>query len=96
MPAKAKLLACTLAATTLPSTGQTTMSQPGCDFAKVAEDYIVRRFPSFDPTGKRLVMSDMGDSWEVTYRLPEYMLGGAPVVSIDKQTCAVVRVTRTQ
>ena len=72
------------------------MSKPKCDIAKVAEEYIAKRYPFFDATGMKLVISETENRWEVTYKLPEDMLGGAPVIDIDKRTCAVVRAQLTQ
>jgi hypothetical protein len=73
-----------------------TMSQPKCDFLKIAHDFIAREFPFFDPTGKTLVVSDNGDLWEMTYDLPEGMFGGTPTVIIDKRTCKIVRAFHEQ
>ena len=56
------------------------MSQPKCDLLKVAQDYIAKRFPFFDPTGKKLVISEKGNLWELTYELPPEMLGGVPKI----------------
>ena len=72
------------------------MSQPKCDFFKIAQDYIAKQFPFFEPTGKTLVVSESGNLWELTYKLPEYMLGGAPTIIIDKRTCEIVDAFGTQ
>ena len=72
------------------------MSQPRCDFMKIAEDFIAKQFSFFDSTGLTLVISEDDQLWEMTYQLPVHMLGGAPVITIDKQTCAIVRVQLTQ
>jgi len=72
------------------------MSQISCDVAKIARDYIARRYPFFDPAGLRVVVSETESQWEVTYLLPRDMLGGAPVLGIDKRTCAVVHAYLTQ
>jgi hypothetical protein len=72
------------------------MSQDSCDVAKIAREYIATRYPFFDPTGLRLVVSEMESQWEVTYLLPRDTLGGAPVLGIDKRTCAVIRAHLTQ
>jgi hypothetical protein len=73
-----------------------TMAQAQCDVVKVAEQYIAKTFPSFDSTGKKLVVTESGNLCEVTYELPPWMLGGAPVITIDKRTCTVVRAGRGQ
>jgi hypothetical protein len=67
-----------------------TMAQPQCDVVKLAEQHIAKFLPSFDPAGKRLVVRESGNLCEVTYELPPWMLGGAPIVTIDKRTCKVV------
>ena len=72
------------------------MSQPNCDVLNVARDYIAQRYPWFDPTGLKRVVSEAADSWEVTYELPEHMLGGTPAVTNDKRTCKVVRAIHWQ
>jgi NTF2 fold immunity protein len=73
-----------------------TMSQTNCDFLTIAEQYIAERFSSFDSTGKKPVIAETESLWELTYELPRYMLGGAPIITIDKRTCKVIRAERTQ
>ncbi len=72
------------------------MSQPGCDMLRVAQEYIAKRYPSFDPAGLKRVVSEQGNLWQLTYELPTGMLGGAPIITIDKRTCAIVRAEHTQ
>jgi hypothetical protein len=72
------------------------MAQPKCDLMKIATETIARRYPSFDPTGLQPVISEKGQLWELTYALPAGTLGGTPVVTIDKGTCAVVSVRHEQ
>lgn len=72
------------------------MAQAKCDVLKIAEAYIVRNFPSFDATGKKPIVSETANGWEVTYELPPWMLGGAPIITIDKETCGIVRAVRSQ
>ncbi|MEA2991911.1 MAG: hypothetical protein QOD40_831 [Alphaproteobacteria bacterium] len=73
-----------------------TMSQPKCDLLRVAQEYIAKRYPSFDPAGQKLVISETENLWELTYELPKGMLGGAPIITIDKRTCTIVRAEHTQ
>ena len=68
----------------------------GCDPATIAKAHIARHFPSFDGSGLRLLVSERDDVWEIAYDLPDGTLGGAPVVTIEKRTCAVVRLRHTQ
>lgn len=71
-------------------------AQLQCDVIKIAEQYIAKTYPSFDSTGKKLVVTESANLWEITYELPPWMLGGAPIITIDKQTCRVVRARREQ
>jgi len=63
---------------------------------ELGADYINKNYPDYDTTDKTLVVSSKDDVWVVTYELPIYMLGGSPVVEIDKKTEQVVRTYRTQ
>jgi hypothetical protein len=72
------------------------MAQPVCDPLKVALEYIAMRYPSFDASGLKRVISERDGFWEITYELPEDMLGGVPVITIDRRTCSIVRATHTQ
>lgn len=94
--ARAKLSIWVTVVATLQLTGNQAMPQPKCDFMKVAEDFIAKQFPFFNSTGKTLVISEDDQLREMTYRLPVHMLGGAPIITIDKQACAIVRVQLTQ
>lgn len=62
----------------------------------IAESFVTSKYPDFDKSRKKVVISTSGDQWEVTYELPDDMLGGAPVVFIDKLTGKVTRSYRTQ
>ncbi len=77
-------------------TGNQTMSQPKCDMLSVAKAYIAKRYPSFDPAGLKPVISEQGNLWELSYELPEGMLGGAPTINIDRRTCTIARAQHTQ
>lgn len=72
------------------------MSHANCDLLKIAEQYIAKRFLWFDATGKKLMISEKGHLWQLTYQLPIDMLGGAPIITIDKRTCEVVRAVHEQ
>lgn len=61
-----------------------------------AEQAVNAKFPDFKTEGKKPVLQDMGDRWEFTYELPPTMLGGAPVVVIDKKTNSISHIYRTQ
>jgi hypothetical protein len=72
------------------------MSQPKCDPIRAAQEYISKQYPLFDPAGKKLVLSEAEDWWQVTYELPSGMLGGAPIITIDKRNCRIIRAEHTQ
>jgi hypothetical protein len=72
------------------------MSQSECNVEKTAEDFVAKRFPSFDSAGTKLIVSETAGFWEVTYQLPAGTLGGVPIVTIDKRTCTVVRAQHSQ
>ena len=67
------------------------MSQPTCNVLKVAEEYIARQYPFINITERHAVTSESANLWEVRYELPEGMLGFVPIISIDRETCTVVR-----
>lgn len=76
--------------------GRQAMSQPGCDFLKIAQAHIAKQFPFFDPAGLKPFISDSGNLWELTYELPRGTLGGTPIITIDKRTCTVIRAEHSQ
>lgn len=64
--------------------------------AETAKNYIFRVYPDFKANDLCLQVTDSQDKWEVTYQLPSNMIGGSPVVLLDKQTGIVLRSYRTQ
>lgn len=62
----------------------------------VGENYVKSHYADFRKDDKKPVVRDMGGYWEFTYQLPEGMLGGAPVVIIEKNTLSIIRSYRTQ
>ena len=62
----------------------------------VGREFVKLRFPDFVETRKTPVATDKGDTWEFTYQLPSDMLGGAPVVIINKADFSVKESYRTQ
>jgi hypothetical protein len=85
-----------IAAAVVALTGTKTMSQPKCNILKIAHAYILQNYPTFDSAGLKPVISQTGKSWQVTYDLPTGMLGGAPIITIDKGSCKVVRAAHSQ
>ena len=67
-----------------------TMSQPKCDFLKIARDYIAKEFPVIDFSQRHPVTSESDSFLEVRYDLPPDRLGLVPVIVIDKWTCEIV------
>ena len=72
------------------------MSQPSCDVLQVAQEYIAKRFPSFDVTRFKPVISEQGSFTEVTYELPKGTLGGVPIMVVDRKTCRVIKAIHSQ
>ena len=77
-------------------TAKETEAKPKCDLLKVAQERIAQQYPRSDTTGFKQVIRESGNLWELTYELPRGMLGGAPIITIDKRTCKVVRAVHEQ
>lgn len=90
------LLATTTLATSLQLVTGETMSQSQCDFVGIAQQFIAERYPAFDSTGLKPIISESDNLWELTYELPKGTLGGVPIITIDRRTCAIVRAIHTQ
>ena len=84
------------AVTLLTLTTSQAMAQPNCDALRVALEFIAKQYPNFSAAGKKRVISERGNLWQLTYELPEEMLGGVPTIVVDKRTCAVVSAIHTQ
>ena len=72
------------------------MAQSPCDFFGIAQQFIAERYPTFDLKELRPTVSETDSLWELTYELPKGTLGGVPIITIDKRTCAIVRAIHTQ
>jgi hypothetical protein len=73
--------------------GSPTMSEPKCDFVKIARDVIATKFPHTDFSYySHPVISESGSFVEVRYDFPPDLLvfGFVPVVVIHKRSCKVV------
>ena len=90
------LLTATAAATSLQLVTGETMSQSQCDFLGIAKRFIAERYPTFESTGLRPTVSETDSLWELTYELPKGMLGGVPIITIDKRSCKVIRAAHSQ
>ena len=72
------------------------MPQSSCDVLKVAEIYVNERFPNAVSPEMNPVVSEQSKTWTIEYRLPVHMLGGGPVITIEKNTCKIIDAYRTQ
>lgn len=63
---------------------------------EIGDEYVSTHYPDFKKKNKKPVIKDKTGYWEFTYELPEYMIGGAPVVHIDKNSLRVIKSYRTQ
>jgi hypothetical protein len=72
------------------------MNATECAVTQIAEKEVAAKFPDFDMARNPPMVQDKGNQWRVDYRLPDGVLGGTPVVLIDKKTMKVVRVFHSQ
>jgi hypothetical protein len=72
------------------------MSEDKLRALSVAESFVAVKYPEFDKSGKQIVIQSVGDQWEITYKLPEDMIGGAPFVMVNKQSGEVTSSYQTQ
>jgi hypothetical protein len=72
------------------------MRATDCTVARIAERYIAIRYPDFDSVKNPPIVRDRGDSWQVEYELPKGVIGGTPIVVIEKTTLRVLRSFQTQ
>jgi hypothetical protein len=76
---------------------ETSAMEDGRDKAIAAgREFVKLRYPDFVEDRKTPIATDKGDTWEFTYRLPDDMLGGAPVVIFNKADLSVKESYRTQ
>ena len=87
---KAKLSVLMTAAAALQLTGNQAMSQPNCDVAKIAEDYVRTRLPFIVIANRHWSRSVEGEVWTVRLELPEGSLGFVPEITVDQRSCQVV------
>lgn len=75
---------------------EASMSSTKCTVARVAERYITMHYPDFDSIKYPPIIRDNGEVWIVEYQLPEEMIGGTPVIEVEKSSLSVLRAYRTQ
>ena len=63
---------------------------------QIAEDYVAANFKGFVGPHMTPRLKDEGDYWMFYYDLPRTMIGGGPVVHIDKRSFKVIRSYMTQ
>jgi hypothetical protein len=66
------------------------IAQQLCNPLTVADAFMAKNYPLFDSAGLRAVMSELGNIWTLTYRLPPGYYGAIPAVIIEKRTCSVI------
>jgi hypothetical protein len=66
------------------------IAQQLCNPLTVADAFMAKNYPLFDSAGLRPVMSDLGNIWTLTYRLPPGYYGAISTVIIEKRTCSVI------
>jgi len=62
---------------------------------EIGADYIKTQY-GFDIRDRNLLLIDKGAVWDVTYELPKDTIGGAAVVTIDKQSLKILSSYATQ
>ncbi|MDQ4087727.1 MAG: YbbC/YhhH family protein [Pseudomonadota bacterium] len=62
----------------------------------IADVYVAKHYPFSRREYLRPVAHDQGQTWIVTYDLPEDSVGGTPTIEIDKRTSRVVYAHHTQ
>jgi hypothetical protein len=78
------------------SMGEEGAMMPSESISRVAERHIAIRYPDFDSVKNSPIIYDKGDAWEVEYELSKGVIGGTPVVVIEKGTLKVLRSFHTQ
>jgi hypothetical protein len=62
----------------------------------IADVYVAQHYPGTPRHLLRPVAHDQGDSWLITYALPEGAAGGTPTIVINKRTSRVTFATHSQ
>jgi hypothetical protein len=79
-----------------PSCSNDTKTQTEREVARIAEQYVAVHYPKFDTVKNPPIVEDKGSTWEVDYKLPTDVIGGTPVIVIEKNTLKVLRSYHTQ
>jgi len=60
------------------------------------EAYVKSKYPDFKKDNRKHMVRDKGITWELYYQLPPGMIGGGPVIIMDKDSLKVLDSYRTQ
>jgi hypothetical protein len=71
-------------------TAHPSIAQQLCNPLTVADAYMAKNYSLFDLNGLRPAMSDLGNIWTLTYRLPPGYYGTVPTVVIEKRSCVAI------
>ena len=64
---------------------------------KITRDYLQKERPTWVKSlDLPSIVTEHQDYWEVTFKLPDDMIGGVPVVEIDKASFIVRKAYHTQ
>lgn len=78
-----------------PGNGLTAMDEQ--KIITIVKAHVKEHFPqSVTDLELRPIFTDRSTYWEVSFELPEFTLGGTPVVWVDKETHKVVKSFHTQ
>lgn len=57
---------------------------------QIANRYVASRYPQSSALSRPAAITERRGQWEVTYPLPPHLMGGGPVITIDKGSRAIV------
>jgi hypothetical protein len=67
-----------------------------CQVVWIANSYVAEHYPDFDLAHYKPLVHDKGAVWLVDYEIPDGVIGGTPVVEIEKGANAFIRSYHTQ
>jgi hypothetical protein len=67
-----------------------------CDFEKIARKQVAAKYPAYDANKKMAYLDQDDGTRQMYFPPPPGWVGGSPTVSIDRRTCVVRGVYRTQ
>jgi hypothetical protein len=76
---------------------ETDVSSNNEDLLTIAAEAVREYFPhSIDALNFEPIIEEDDTLWIIQYQLPQYILGGTPIIYIDKKTNTVVKVEHSQ